>query len=577
MNKKDLINALESIAVYMEIRGENTFKVSAYRKAAQALEQDERSLSEIEDPASLNGIGKGTAAVIEELRDTNQSELLESLKEEVPSGLVPLLDLPGLGGKKIAKLYQELGVTDAASLKKACEAGQVQQLSGFGTKTEENILEALKDMGNRPERLPISFMLEAADMFEREIENQVDVEHWARAGSLRRMEETVKDLDYIMAVQDPDPIRAQLKQISYVSDIIADGPSKVSLELAFSYPVQVDIRLVEEEAFATALHHFTGSKEHNVHLRQIAKAQGERMSEYGIENLETGEISTFSSEKDFFSHFDLHYIPPEARLGRDETEWFREPYETVKRKDIRGDLHMHTTWSDGALSIEEMAEEARSHGHEWIAITDHSKFLQVAHGLNEERLLRQIEEVRRVNEKYDDFTVLAGIEMDIRPDGTLDIEEDVLRRLDVVIGSIHSSFSQKREEIMKRLEAAVESPYVNVIAHPTGRLIGRRSGYDADVDTLIEKAAANGTALELNANPNRLDLSAEWLRKAREAGTTIAINTDAHSPKMLGHMEIGTGIARKALLQKEQILNTRNVDGLLPFLQEKRKIEDRQG
>ncbi|RSL32995.1 DNA polymerase/3'-5' exonuclease PolX [Salibacterium salarium] len=573
MNKKELIKSLELIAVYMELKGENPFKISAYRKAAQALEQDERSLSEMEDPAKLTGIGKGTAAVVEELRETNRSELLETLKEEVPSGLVPLLDLPGLGGKKLAKLYQELGVHDAASLKKECHAGNVQKLAGFGVKTEEKIISALEDMGNRPERLPIHFMLEAAKVVEQQIEEHVEIDRYARAGSLRRMEETIKDLDYIMVVEDPDTARKQLKQLDLVSDVIADGQAKVSLELSFTYPVQVDVRLVEEKAFATTLHHFTGSKDHNVLIRQMAKAQGEKVSEYGVEDLETGDVTTFSSEEAFFSHFGLHYIPPEARLGRDETEQYKEPFETIVRNDIRGDLHMHTTWSDGALSIEEMALEARSRGHEWIAITDHSKFLQVAHGLNEERVLRQIEEIKRVNEKYNDIEILAGIEMDIRPDGTLDLDEDVLKRLDLVIASIHSSFSQTEAEIMHRMKAALYSPYVNIIAHPTGRLIGRREGYKVDVEFLLQEAAATGTALELNSNPNRLDLSAEWLRKTSEIGTMITINTDAHSPDMLNHMDIGAGIARKALLQKGQIINTRSYASLLSFLQEKRRIE----
>ncbi|MGY4689272.1 DNA polymerase/3'-5' exonuclease PolX [Salibacterium sp. K-3] len=575
MNKKEVIQALESIAVYMEIKGENTFKISAYRKAAQALEQDERSLSEIETPASLNGIGKGTAAVIIELRDTDQAQVLESLKSEIPGGLIPLLDLQGLGGRKIAKLYQELGIIDAASLKQACEAGRVQELSGFGAKTEEKILAALEDMGSRPERLPVAFMLETADMLEKEIQNRLKVKRWARAGSLRRMEETVKDLDYILSVEDTEQVREELRNLPFVSDIPADGPSKVSLELALAYPVQVDFRLTDDDAFASTLHHFTGSKDHNVLIRQIAKSRGERVSEYGIEDLESGEMTVFPSEEAFFHHLGLHFIPPEARSGRDETERYKEPYETVDRSDIKGDLHMHTTWSDGALSVEEMAEEVRSRGHEWMAVTDHSKFLQVAHGLNEDRILRQMEEIRRVNDKYEDFTVLAGIEMDIRPDGTLDIDDEVLARLDVVIASIHSSFSQSRSEIMKRMHAALDSPYVNIIAHPTGRLIGRRTGYDADVGELLKKAAATGTALELNANPNRLDLSAEWLRKAAETETLIAVNTDAHHAAMLDHMEIGISSAKKALLQREQILNTRDIDGLRAFLQEKQNLTGR--
>ncbi|WP_158736635.1 DNA polymerase/3'-5' exonuclease PolX [Alteribacillus sp. YIM 98480] len=571
MNKKELIKELEQIAVYLEIKGENSFKVSAYRKAAQALEQDERSLMEIGDPAELTGIGKGTAAIIKELRETGKAEVLETLKKEVPAGLVPLLKLPGLGGKKLAKLYQELNVTDAVALKKACEEKQVQKLAGFGAKTEEKIIEALNEAGTRPERLPISFMLDAAKKLEAELNSLSKVKRYARAGSLRRMEETIKDLDYIMSVEDSDAVRKQLTEMGIVSEVIADGQSKVSVELNFEYSIQADFRLVDEKAFATTLHHFTGSKEHNVMMRQLAKAQGEKVSEYGVEDQETEELFTFETEEDFYRHFGLNYIPPEARLGRDETDIFQQPYETVLKTDIRGDLHMHTTWSDGAVSIEEMAEEGRKRGYEWMAITDHSKFLQIAHGLDEERVLRQINEIRRVNAKFDDIELLAGIEMDIRPNGMLDLEEKVLQKLDVVIASIHSSFSQTEEEIMKRIEAALNSPYVNIIAHPTGRLIGRRKGYKVNVEKLLKRAAETGTAVELNANPNRLDLAFDWLRKAKEYDTMISINTDAHHPEMLDHMEIGTGIARKALLTKDQIINTRNYDSLVSFFNNKRK------
>ncbi|SFE69119.1 DNA polymerase/3'-5' exonuclease PolX [Alteribacillus iranensis] len=571
MNKKELIKHLETIAVYLEIKGENSFKVSAYRKAAQALEQDERSLAQIEAPSKLSGIGKGTAAIIEEIRTTGTSDLLETLKAEVPSGLIPLLQLPGLGGKKIAKLYKELEITDAATLQKACEEKKIQKLAGFGAKTEENIAKALEEMNKRPERLPISFMLEAARQLEQELNNIHEVKRYERAGSLRRMEEMIKDLDYIIAVDDPEPVRKALTESRFAQKIIADGLSKVSIECDFGMPVQVDFRLVDDQSFATTLHHFTGSKEHNVQIRQLAKKLGQKVSEYGIEDTETGELYTFSTESEFFSHFGLHYIPPEARIGKDELRLFEKPYELLSLSHIRGDLHMHTTWSDGAESIEEMAEAGREKGYEWMAITDHSKFLQVAHGLNEERVLRQIEEIKRINNKYDDFHLLAGIEMDIRPDGTLDLDEYVLKELDVVIASIHSSFNQSETEIMNRLEAALNSPYVNIIAHPTGRLIGRREGYKVNVDSLIRRAGETGTALELNANPNRLDLSAEWLRKASEHQTNITINTDAHHTGTMNHMEIGVSIGKKALLTPEQVINTWTYSDLIAFFTHKRQ------
>ncbi|RKD75716.1 DNA polymerase (family 10) [Sinobaca qinghaiensis] len=572
MNKKEIINHLERIAVYMEIKGENTFKISAYRKAAQALENDERSINDIEDVAKLSGIGKGTAGLINEVKEHGDSELLQTLKKEIPEGLLPLLRLPGLGGKKIGKLYQELGITNAADLKKACEENQIRELAGFAAKSEEKIMKALEEMGSRPERLPIPLMLKMADSFEEKLAAVEGMHRYARAGSLRRLEETVKDMDYIISTDNPARVKEQIKAFSGISSVIADGDTKLSLELeGEEYPVQVDVRMIEDEAFATTLHHFTGSKDHNVKMRQLAKSNGERISEYGIENVESGDVQTFTDEAAFFGYYGMQYIPPEARAGKDELDVYSNPREDLTLPLIRGDMHMHTTWSDGAQSVEEMAEEARKRGYEWIAITDHSKFLRVAHGLDEDRILRQIEEIKTVNEKYTDLQIFAGIEMDIRPDGILDIEDTVLEQLDIVIASIHSSFSQERSVIMERFESALTSPHVDLIAHPTGRLIGRRPGYDADLPKLIKRAAETGTALELNANPNRLDLSAEWLKKAAEAGVALAVNTDAHNPEMMDDMEIGTGIARKAMLRPGQVLNTLTAAELTDYLREKKE------
>ncbi|WP_079475791.1 DNA polymerase/3'-5' exonuclease PolX [Marinococcus halophilus] len=571
MNKKDLIGHLETIAVYMEIKGENPFKISAYRKAAQALEYDERSLGEIDDAGALKGIGKGTAALIKEWRENNgETELMNTLTEEVPEGLIPLLKLPGLGGKKVSKLYQELDITDRDSLEQACLTHDVQSLEGFGAKTEQKILEALAEEGKRPERLPIAYMLEMAQKLEASLETVRDVRKYARAGSLRRVEESVKDLDYIMSVKDAEHVRKQLVELPEVAKVINDGTSKVSIEIKGEYNVQVDIRLVEEEDFASTLHHFTGSKDHNVQMRQLAKERNEKLSEYGIEDKD-GRKTTFQDETEFYAHFGLYFIPPEARLGRGETDTFQEPYPYIEKKHIRGDLHMHTTWSDGSLSIREMVEEVKKHGYEWLALTDHSKYLRIAHGLDEDRIRRQMEEIQNVREEEKNIQIFAGIEMDIRPDGTLDIDDDVLKELDVVIASIHSSFSQSEKEIMNRMEQALKHPEVNVIAHPTGRLLGRRDGYKVDLDWLMKRAGETNTALELNANPNRLDLSADWLRKAAEHDVRIAINTDAHNSGMLDHMDVGISIAKKALLQPDQVINTMSAEQLKKWLQHKKQ------
>ncbi|WP_028400915.1 DNA polymerase/3'-5' exonuclease PolX [Ectobacillus panaciterrae] len=566
MNKKQVIKLLETIALYMELKGENPFKISAFRKAAAALESDDRSLAEIEDFTKISGIGKGTATVIIEYIETGKSAALEELEKEVPSGLIPLLKLPGLGGKKLAKLYKEIGVMDLTTLKQACEENRVQELAGFGKKTEEKILDAIAQFGTRPERLPIAAVLPIAEEIERKLSVIPEAERFSRAGSLRRVRETVKDLDFIIATNHPAAMREHLLKFEDIAEVIASGDTKVSLRLQYEYDISVDFRLVKPEEYITTLHHFTGSKDHNVRMRQIAKAQNEKISEYGVENLETGEVLTFTSEEEFFSHFGLPFIPPEVREDGKEIELIQNCSNLVDMKDIKGDLHMHTTWSDGAFSIEEMVQACRARGYQYLAITDHSQYLKVANGLTKERLLQQGEEIRRINEKYPDITILRGIEMDILPDATLDFDDDVLQGLDFVIGAIHSSFSQDRETIMKRLRAAIENQHVTMIAHPTGRLIGRREGYDVDTDMLIQLAKETDTVLELNANPNRLDLSAELLKKAQDAGVKIAINTDAHTLDMLEHLEIGVAAAKKGWIQKDTVINTWETEKLLDFI-----------
>ncbi|ALX48249.1 DNA polymerase/3'-5' exonuclease PolX [Lentibacillus amyloliquefaciens] len=566
VNKKDVIKLLEKIAIRLELQGENPFKISAYRKAAQALERDDRSLSDIEDFTKMKGIGKGTASVISEYIQNETSETLAQLEKEVPQGLVPLLDLPGLGGKKLAKLYQELGVTDADSLKTACEKGEVEQLEGFGKKSAEKILQALEEANQRPERLSIATMLPLAEEIEDYLSTLPDITDYSRAGSLRRMRETIKDIDFIIATDNPEKVRDRLLNLERIKEVIAQGDTKVSVTLEDIYDINVDFRIVEPIEFASTLHHFTGSKDHNVAMRQLAKSKGEKINEYGVEVEETGEVLTFHSEAEFFNHFDLNYIPPEVRENTGEVEAYQDSVSLITLGDICGDLHMHTTWSDGAQSLEEMVNQARLKNYDYISITDHSKFLRVANGLNETRLRKQRETIDNLNDKYDDIHIFAGVEMDILPEGTLDFNDDFLAEMDFVIGAIHSSFNQSREKIMARLNAALENPYVSLIAHPTGRLIGRRQGYRADVEQLIERAKETDTALEINANPNRLDLSSEWARAAQEAGVKIAINTDAHDYFMLNHMTYGVGAARKGWLKAETVINTWSKEKLIAFM-----------
>lgn len=565
MNKKIIIRTLEKIALYMELQAENPFKVSAFRKAAAALEADERSLSEIDDITAIKGIGKGTAAVITELMEIGESTVLKELEAIVPKGLVPLMKLPGLGGKKLAKLYQELNIVDAATLKAACEAGQVRGLAGFAAKTEEKILKELETFGSRAERLPI-WQLEPVVLEINELLASLpEVELFSVAGSFRRVAETSKDVDFIIATKEYEVVREAILTRLAILETVAAGATKVSVILDREEPVSVDFRLVTREEFATALHHFTGSKDHNVRMRQLAKSMGKKISEYGVEQ-EDGTVVTFESEEAFFAHFNLPFIPPTVRESGKELDRLDELSELVKLEDIVADLHMHTTWSDGAHSVSEMGQALMDNGYSHAVITDHSQYLKVANGLTPERLEQQKLDIYAFNEANPNFRLYRGTEMDILPDGTLDFGDDVLKELDFVIASIHSSFTQSQDKIMARLKTAVENPYVHMIAHPTGRIVGQRGGYDPDVPLLIEWAAAHGKILELNANPYRLDLSIEYLTLAMEKNVPIAINTDAHAIDQLRFMDIGVKYAQKAWLKKDLIVNTWSKDKFEAFI-----------
>ncbi|MBZ5201162.1 DNA polymerase/3'-5' exonuclease PolX [Planomicrobium chinense] len=565
MNKKIIIRTLEKIALYMELKGENPFKVSAFRKAAQALELDQRSLDEIDDVTKLKGIGKGTGDVILDLLENGKSSVLEELQEEVPKGLVPLMKLQGMGGKKIAKLYKELGIDSAESLKQACLDHQIQKLPGFGPKSEDKILKELMEFDSKPGRHPIWKTEEAVEFINGILSGIKEVSEYSVAGSYRRTKETSKDLDFIVATAQPAVVKEQLLDALPIQETIASGDTKVSVTVEFQDPIDIDFRLVAPEEFVTALHHFTGSKDHNVKMRQLAKSQNKKISEYGVEQ-EDGTVATFASETDFYAHFGLPFIPPTVREDGRELDLLDDIPSLVDLEDIKGDLHMHTTWSDGAHSLTEMIDACRAHNYNYMVITDHSEYLKVANGLTPERLLKQNAEIRELNQKYDDIEVLSGTEMDILPDGSLDFDDSVLEQLDFVIASIHSSFQQPQEQIMERLLTAMKNPHVDMIAHPTGRIVGQRGGYDPDMEQLLDWAKEYGKIVELNASPYRLDLAVEHLEMAQEKGVPVAINTDAHAIEQLDVMAIGVRHAQKAWLKKDNVVNTWPLEKLKEYL-----------
>lgn len=569
MTKKDIIQLLEKIATYMELKGENTFKVSAYKKAAQSLEMDERTLDEIEDVTELKGIGKGVGEVIDEYRQSGQSSALEALQKEVPEGLIPLLKIQGLGSKKIAKLYKELNIDSKEALQVACEQGKVSELSGFAKKTEQNILEAVKALGAKKEKYPIDQIRGLNSEINDYLATVKDIDKYEVAGSYRRYKEMSKDLDYIISTDHPSSVQQSLLKMPNIVKQVAVGQTKVSLELAYDdETIGVDFRLIEPAAFYHTLQHFTGSKDHNIRIRQLAKEQDEKVSEYGIEQ-NNGEIIQYQSEKEIYEHFGVNWIEPALR--EDGSEFDKNLDNIIKLTDIHGDIHMHTTYSDGAFSIEDMVKANIEKGYEFMVITDHSQSLKVANGLSVERLLRQNEEIKALNEKYKEIDIYSGIEMDILPDGQLDYDDEILAKLDYAIAAIHQSFNQSQEEIMRRLENACRNPYVRHIAHPTGRIIGKRPGYEPDIDKLCQLAEETNTILEINANPKRLDLNADTVKK--HPNIQLTINTDAHHVEHLEFMKYGVATAQKGFVTKDRVINTMSREEFKSFVENNIKLK----
>jgi DNA polymerase (family 10) len=569
MTKKDVIQLLEKIATYMELNGENTFKVSAYRKAAQSLEIDERPLEEIEDVTELKGIGKGVGEVIDEYRQTGESTTLADLEQEVPAGLVPLLKIQGLGSKKIAKLYKELNITDKEALQNACEQGKVSELSGFAKKTEQNILEAVKALGAKKDHYPIDQMRGLSAEINEFLDTIDDIDKYEVAGSFRRYKEVSKDLDYIISTTKPQSVQEALIKIPNKQKEVAVGSTKVSLEVSYDdETIGVDFRLIEPAAFYHTLQHFSGSKDHNIRIRQMAKDKNEKISEYGIEQAD-GNLIQYQSEEEIYQHFDVDWIAPAMR--EDGSEFDKDLSNVITLNDINGDIHMHTTYSDGAFSIKDMIEANIKKGYEFMVITDHSQSLKVANGLSEERLLRQNEEIKELNKQYDEIDIYSGIEMDILPDGSLDYSDEVLAKLDYVIAAIHQSFNQSEEEIMQRLENACRNPYVRHIAHPTGRIIGRRPGYEPNIDKLYALAEETNTILEINANPKRLDLNADVVKK--HPNVQLTINTDAHHVDHLEFMKYGVATAQKGFVHKDRVINTMTRESFKSMIENNIKLK----
>jgi len=562
MNNAQVAEALEEIADLLDFTGANPFRVRAYRNGARAVRDLAEHVSVLagEGKAQLQqipGIGADLADKIIGLVETQEIPLLNELRAQIPASVLALLRVPGLGSKKAAVLHKELAITNLADLKDACEAGRVRVLKGFGAKTEQTILAGLEIAGAAEERL----LWADADVFAQELlawlQADPTVEQIEAAGSYRRGRETVGDLDLLVVSQQPPQVMDRLALQQSVAQVLARGDTKMSVRLRNG--LQVDLRVVPAESFGAALQYFTGSKEHNVEIRSRAKACGLKINEYGVYRDDV--YLAGRTEADVYSTLALPWFPPELREARREFEWAAGPGlpRLITVNDLRGDLHMHTTATDGQATLREMVAAAAARGLEYIAITDHSKRVSMANGLDGPRLREQWAAIDALNRsgEFPTLTVLKGVEVDILERGGLDLPDDVLAEADWVVASIHYGQNQPRVQIMARLFDALRSPHVSAIAHPTGRLINRRQPYDVDLPELIRGAAEHGKLLELNANPMRLDLDDTACAAARDQGVPIVISTDAHSVDGLLKMRYGVLQARRAGLTPQAVANTR--------------------
>jgi DNA polymerase (family 10) len=572
MKNQEIARIFNNIADLLEIKGENPFRIRAYRRAAlniEALAKDIALLPK-EELMNMPGIGQDLAGKIEEYAQTGTILFYENLKKEVPESLCMLLSVPGLGPKTAKQLHEKLHINNLNDLERFAREHKLAGLPGIKEKTEEHILKGIEMLKRGSERKPLGKVLPVANSILHYLQEQSPVGKLNIAGSIRRWKDTIKDIDILATSDDPKTVMNVFVNMPGLKDIIMHGPTKSSVIVHEG--IQVDLRVVEDDCFGSAIAYFTGNRAHNIRLREMAVKAGLKINEYGIFNGKDNRKLGGMEESDIYRILGLPYIHPELREDNGEIEAalagnLPKPIEV---DDIRGDLHVHTKWSDGSHDLHELIEAAQAKGYEYIAITDHSKGLGIAGGLSAERLIEEKREIDAVNKKLRGLRLLSGIEVDIRADGQLDLPDDVLRELDIVVASIHSGFRQSREQMTRRIISAMRNPYVSVIAHPTGRLIGEREPYDIDMDSILQAAAETGTAMEINSYPLRMDLNDTNARMAKEKGVAVVISTDAHITSQFDYMQYGVAIARRGWLEKDNIMNTLGYSLLMKELQKKR-------
>jgi DNA polymerase (family 10) len=567
MQNAEIAAALNAMADLLEIAGENIFRIRAYRRAAETVASLSQPVADIlaGDPAGVPGVGPGIADHIRELQQTGTTGVLEELSKRFP-GVLSLLEVPGVGPKLAAKLSTDLHVASVADLELAARDGRLAALPRVGEKTAQQILRNIERLRSQGGRVPLGTARPLALSIVDALAAAGGVDRLTAAGSVRRFQDTVGDLDLVGVSTAPDTVMEALVALPQVTTVLARGSTKTSVLLTNG--LQLDLRLVEPRDFGSLLQHFTGSAQHNIVLREYAVAHHRKISEYGITDTRSGESRHFAEEEEVYRYLDLQYIPPELRQGSDEIRLAarRALPRLVTVDDIQGDLHTHTNWSDGSAGIEEMIAAARARGYRYLAISDHSAGRGVANGLSVDRLHRQMAEVRAIAARYPDIQVFTASEVDIRADGSLDYPDDVLASLDLVVASIHSAMHQTAAVTTARLLRAIENPHVDIIGHLSTRLIGKREGIDFDRAAVFAAAARTGTALEVNAHPARLDLCDADVRAALTHGARLTIDTDAHSVADFDLMEYGVGTARRGGARAEDIWNCQPVDQLRAWL-----------
>lgn len=578
LTNREIADIFETVADMLQIKGENIHRILSYRRASETIREvprDLRAISEEGKLTDISGVGKTIAEKINEMLETGELEFYNRLAKEVPPGVVDVLRINGVGPKKAKLFWETLDITSIDQLKEAAEKQKLRELSGMGAKSEQKILDGIESLARQTGRTRLGDALPIAQGILDDLLTLPEAIEGELAGSIRRGRPTIGDVDILIASDNAEPIMNAFVNMENVARILGHGPTKSSVELHTG--LQVDLRILEKARWGTALNYFTGSQAHNVRMRQLALDKGLSLNEHALRPVDAdGNIIEDESqhilcdtEEAIYQAVDLPYIPPELRedSGEIEAGFAGKLPNLIRLGDIIADLHMHTTWSDGKLSVQEMAEAAQRRGRKYIVITDHSRSLGIANGLSIERLLEQQAEVRQVNEAMgDNFHVFHGTEMDINADGSLDYPDDILEKLDFVIASLHVSLRQDRKQITQRLLNAIKNPHVDLIGHPRAQLIPTREPVNADMDAVFEAAAKHNTALEINANPQRLDLEAQYARRATEMGIIISINTDAHNESQLDLMNYGVITARRGWVEAKNVLNTWSVEQFMDWV-----------